>query len=530
MSKLRNLIRIFDIYGNYFQLRINNQTKFKTCSGGLLSIITFALLLFCLLSFGNDFFNRKNPKISIEEGLFQDSEIPLLNGTEYPIKPMMMTIHKSVSNVAKPRIGVKINNTFILKYLDECKPAYMDTYFPEYNYTRLSASVSSYCWDLNDFNPTNDGYTSLSVVECSTIDKDTLASFSSNGVSCKANITAPIAIANIVLYTKQLGFNPQLEKPFINKTIKYNFGFINTYVTTVNMFWNLQYLVDDIGWLIDSTNDVTDLAPQQEVMQVQPIPARNVPAFIMTFYLNDKFRRYNRTYAKLQDLLASLGGFMKLILTLLNLISMIIRNFLIDLYIINEKFEGENMNKGKRGSTDNITLGKGNANLENSQHSNYHVNVLELQNNYVDVKITKSISICTYSQAVLLNWCGCKESKLKGSPTNLLRKKLKVVNAFQDYSYVLRKLNEFEILKKVMLNDKQVLCFDYLAKPYSSDADPLLSQNFSTLFNSKQINKENLTNYYAKVLTEEPLGGYDEKMYKYLNDDIKEEILKRINK
>jgi hypothetical protein len=95
---------------------------------------------------------------------------------------------------------------------------------------------------------------------------------------------------------------------------------------------------------------------------------------------------------------------------------------------------------------------------------------------------------------------------------------------------VLKKLNEFEVIKKVLLTERQLLCFDYLAKPYTSDADPLLSQNFSALFNTEQINRENLMSHYVKVLTEEPLEGYDEKIFKYLNDDMKNEILKRITK
>jgi hypothetical protein len=143
---------------------------------------------------------------------------------------------------------------------------------------------------------------------------------------------------------------------------------------------------------------------------------------------------------------------------------------------------------------------------------------------------SKKISIFTYSRASLLNWFNIKDNKKKEDSISLLRKKLKVVNIFQDYSYILRKLYEFEVLKKVLLNDKLLLCFDHLAKPYSSEIDPSLSQSFSSLFNSEQINKETLVNHYVKVLNEEPLGGYDEKMFKYLNDEIKEEIMKKLNK
>jgi hypothetical protein len=130
----------------------------------------------------------------------------------------------------------------------------------------------------------------------------------------------------------------------------------------------------------------------------------------------------------------------------------------------------------------------------------------------------------------MLNFFNCTENKNKDNPLNLLRKKLKVVNTFQDYSYILKKLNEFDILKNVLLNDKQLLCFDYLAKPYSSETDPCLSRSFSALFNSEMINKENLVNYYVEILTDEPLEGINEKLFQYLSDDVKKEILMKLNK
>jgi hypothetical protein len=364
MSKLRNFIKLFDIYGNYFQLRINNQTKFKTCSGGLLSIVTLVILIFRILSYGSDFFNRESPKISIEEGLFQ-SKSPLVNGTEYPIKPMMLVIVKYITDVAKPTFTARLNGSYVIKYLDECKPEYMDTYFPEYNYTFLSSSTSSYCFNLNDNTMGFDGVQAIGLSECSTIDKATLDSFTGRNITCKTNITSPIPIANVNLYTKQLGFNPQLRQPFINKTIVYNFGFFSNYVTTTNIFCNLQYLQDDRGWIIDNVVSITDLAPQQEIVHIQPSnQVKNIPYFTISLLINDKFKRYNRTYPKFQDFLATLGGFMKLILFVLQIVSHIMRSYQIDLYIIDEKFEPDPSKPVKEIVTSNKTK------LENSQQSN----------------------------------------------------------------------------------------------------------------------------------------------------------------
>jgi hypothetical protein len=525
MSKLGKFIRLFDIYGNYFQLRINNQTKFKTLSGGLLSLLTLIILILCVLSFGNDFFKRKNPKISIEEGLFQDSEIPILNGTEYPVKPILLTVPKSYSMYAKARLVYSLDVSKV-NYIQECTSDYMEKYFPEFNLTTFSSSVSAYCFNLNDYNLSNAGEVLIAADECSKIDPTTLSTMLSKNITCNTNVPFSQPFLALNLYTKQIGFKPEYENPFYNKTIKYAFNFANTYITYANIFWNLQYLHEDNGWLIESVNDMTDLSPQPEIIQQKPADGKKLAGFYIKFLVNDKFRKYNRTYQKLQDVLAALGGFMKLILALLNLFSTFIRSYMIDLFIIDEKFEKEKIQPKENVNTKNLNCSQQSKNINNK---------LEFQNNYVndsfkkqekvEIKNSEKIGFCSYSRALILNFFNCKENKKNESQMNLLRKKLKIVNTFQDYSYILKKLNEFEILKKVILNDKQFLCFDYLAKPYTSEIDPQLSQSFSVLFNSEQINKENLINYFIKALSDEPIGGYDEKIFKYLNDVIKEDVM-----
>jgi hypothetical protein len=80
MGKFTSFVKLFYIYGNFFQLRINNQKKFQTAIGGFFSLITIIILVMCILNFGADFFSRAAPKVVIEEGLFTN-DTPLFNGT-----------------------------------------------------------------------------------------------------------------------------------------------------------------------------------------------------------------------------------------------------------------------------------------------------------------------------------------------------------------------------------------------------------------------------------------------------------------
>jgi hypothetical protein len=354
MATISSIVKKFDIYGNYFQLRINNQTKFKTFSGGLLSLITLIVLILCIISFGKDLFERKNPKISIEEGLFQYGEVPLLNGTEYPIKPALMAIQKSFSDIAKIKINYITNGTRVSRYLDECDKDYMEKHFPEYNYTVSANVITNYCFNFNDYMLSDSVYINLSYDECKKMSQSSLNYFTQKGITCNP-ATGSIQSTFILLHTKQLGFKPDDEKPFLNKTLKYSLSFSSSFYTNVMIYWNLQYLQDDVGWLIDDIVESTNLAPQPEqILQSFYATPTQLPNFVISFYLNDKFKKYNRTYIKLQDVLAALGGFMKLILTLLNVLSIFIRCYLIDLYIIDEKFQLEKHSIIKQENTRNL--------------------------------------------------------------------------------------------------------------------------------------------------------------------------------
>jgi hypothetical protein len=362
MSKLKGFIKLFDIYGNYFQLRINNQTKFKTTSGGLLSIFTFIVLLLCMFNFGSDFLNKSNPKVILEEGLYQDQDIPVLNGTEYPHKPILFFLPKTYTNVMKPTIYRYVNSSLAIRtFMTECDPNYITENF-NWDYKK-APFLSYYCYDLNSYNLSNTLPVLMSFENCRTMNTAALNDLTAKNLTCDKDSVLSLNTVFLNVMTKQIGFKPDIASPFIHKTIQYAMSFSSNFYSSVSIYWNQYLLNDDIGWLTESIDYKSDLSPGPEKYSNTFYPTPTfVPTFTLRFYLSDSYKKYHRTYQKLQDVLAALGGFMKLILTCLNLISFLIRNYLIDLYIIDEKFEIEkNINKPTTEMKTN--------NLENSQQS-----------------------------------------------------------------------------------------------------------------------------------------------------------------
>jgi hypothetical protein len=90
MPQISKFIKTFNIYGNFFNLRINRSAKFKSVIGGFLSFITMGVLTFCVMIFGKDFFEKLHPKVAVEDGLFEDIAIPLLKGS-FPMIEFLST-------------------------------------------------------------------------------------------------------------------------------------------------------------------------------------------------------------------------------------------------------------------------------------------------------------------------------------------------------------------------------------------------------------------------------------------------------
>jgi hypothetical protein len=139
-------------------------------------------------------------------------------------------------------------------------------------------------------------------------------------------------------------------------------------------------------------------------------------------------------------------------------------------------------------------------------------------------KAQQYISVIAYIKASIMNCCEWKENK--DSRFYTIRKRLKVVDYYQDYIFVLKKLNELEVLKNIILSEKQLHCFDFLRKPYSNQSDKNVRNDFMDLYNNRLNNKKILVDYFVELKESKEFTQVDKSLFKYLNEALKEEILK----
>ena len=73
------------------------------------------------------------------------------------------------------------------------------------------------------------------------------------------------------------------------------------------------------------------------------------------------------------------------------------------------------------------------------------------------------------------------------------------------------------------MNDNQALCLKYLQKPRDL-SEIEISNRFSSILNSDEINVSQIKKYFLKQINESELKGYDQFLFESLDEHIKDKI------
>ncbi len=345
------VFRIFDIYGSPFNLRINGQSKFKSATGGFFSIITFAVLMITIIYFGKNFYRRQNPKLTVEEGLYQNLEMPILDGSDYESKFLVISFEKKIDSIIKffsLRSLFDSNNEEIGSeqiFTKDCSTEYLlnksiiskenDIYHSNYAFK---------CIRLNDFkiggmSSENNKPLIISTQKCSEIDKLSLVNY--NLTHCDMTFNETIDFMPINIWYEKIGFSPNSPFPFTKKIIP-TAHFLSKEKNNYLYFpISVYHLNDDLGWIFNSTETLFTFNFMNYNFVQYPSVGQDAsyPQLSLVIYVSDDYKVFTRTYEKIQDLLAVIGGFMKIVFALLNILNLLIRAYLMDNYMVGRIFD-----------------------------------------------------------------------------------------------------------------------------------------------------------------------------------------------
>lgn len=327
---MKKFLKIIDIYGEEIKLTLDSKEKINTICGGILTIVTlFGLILFSWF-IGNDIYYKSNPlsylDLVIEEnfpkinltktyfpiafGLTDIDNYPIFNSSLLDVKLYERNyVMNKTSNLLEllydrdiefekctiehfPSISIQEFNSASLNGFFCIKPSviYVEGYWTQDILSYLSFRVSKCNYDL---------YPNF-CVEKNRIDDY----ISANSVNF--NILTIESILSVGNY----------EKP-IKPTVYISYKFLHSQSQKItNYLIQNNYLITDNGFFSNACEETKFPKIVELQTDLLKIDEKSKEMIQMNIYSSNKSEKYFRKYIKISDILASVGGLMKVFITL----------------------------------------------------------------------------------------------------------------------------------------------------------------------------------------------------------------------
>jgi hypothetical protein len=553
-NNLYELILMADIYGSKPVLKVGKLESFKTNLGSSLTIISILTILLALVYFSLDLFSSANPKIVLSiMNIFNPPKYHLSSenyGFAFGLEDSSYnqyvdeTIYQAKA-YQKTATRVQVGNSTQFQWdvtaleLGRCS---IDKFPSDFYKLFGDAPLNDmYCLKNNTFDIEgtflNDQYSFLYIelYECknSTDNID-------NPCKPKDVIDEALAGAFFSFSHTDITIDP---RNFTDPNQKYN-G--DSYTTISNKYFKEMHhyvkqvtIETDKGFLLMNTDRNTYL---QDDYIKEMIDFRQAPNFLSyTFKLSTVLETYNRSYKKVQNVAAEVGGIIELISIACIVISYFYNRAKFYEFIMNELYFTEEFNK-KHITTKNFVHGKNIGLIEDTGKENTAKNLNNdavRVNNYlnsmnkpsssnvrpVNLKTSndpydpKEYSI--YTPTIVLSFIQSFFFFLvpccfrKGRTLSILKKGQKEVDGMMDILHILKKLGEIDRIKQILLDETQKKVFDLPFKNKLNlndgrSADPS-KEEISAHFNMLKNNNSNRLNA-AVVKT------LEQNVYRILNE------------
>ena len=476
-----NLINYIDFFGLSYNFTIDKKDKLKTTTGAIFSIFFILITISLFFGFGIDLYQRKRPKISNNSKLTIPQEKTFSNNN--------FTFAFRVED----RLGAMVQNDSIVS-LDISYHHYVmnergvwNLIFSEitpykkcneFNYTSekeafYNISLASwYCIDFDNFKL--GGYWDTSFVygfiintkQCKYSKNNTCL----NDKDLKENFQNPISGSNYFysfLYMEALPQMDDYEKPInLHLINRYELLSLKASKRVVQIYKQVT-VNNDRGWFfseIEEKNFYSSDSISPDFTLKDEFTEDLVYSHII--YFGNKIDIYSRSYTKIQEVIANIGGFTKIFYTILSFIYGYFGNYIKTAFLLNKidfqdllgkknfstKKNYEDINK--KLNINNINLPIDNSNL--SANNLYNFTKQNNQNLPNLIRIRKSQSHFENNLNV---------NKIKSTEENILRKNKRsftqvVEMKFKKFGFS-NKSGIFEIFVFKLCNFKKSKRFDF---------------------------------------------------------------------
>ena len=525
-------MKSIDIFGLRYDLLFDGQNTLKSRTGGKLTILYFIIILGLFFIFGIDLYLRKNPRVTLNnlvsenyEKMYFDNHnstfafrIEDVNGQFYKNNSIIQDFNISIQSLELDSFGKWVLLKDIHLQLKNC------TELPNIDEMEENYNINLDSWYCIDFDNVDylEGFWDGEFNRFLRIDTHQCINSTSNNNSCANFDTIQSEINNKVthnqlffsyLYMRGIAKVSNVSHP-IATTLSNIYDVLDVRVTKRKyQFYKQIELENDYGWIFPQIDKSIVYCVDHEISDfVLKDSENNSLLHRNVIYMGKNIDYYSRSFMKIQELLAQIGGFSKILNILFLMIyqkigllikykkiikkiplanSQIIPNNPIHISI-KEDLQKEvynNINKS-------ILSCEKQKNEENFSSIEKKIQSLDLQK-LLSINDEPKISIS--SLLYLKSLCRKVTDSQKAIIDDFIKNREYIRNVF-DVVTLVKFFKEFQFLKEIILNEEQIIALN------------LIKPKFNNKVKDKKISQKKLITYFASLQKEEKIHDIDRKL------------------
>ena len=354
-----SFLEFINIYNPVVQFRIKGKKGYTTTIGGIYSLFTFTIIFITTILFGSDFFYRANPQVFNQNYFPEKYEKKLITKENFNIAWRLEdgnSLNFNFTNLLFPRIRYSLyqKNNQTLE-LDQTLYYFKLKKCSEIDINKIYIGENNphewYCLDFSEFpvylggDWTKEfvGLIGFEILFCP--DDDFKSGNCTDLINLKDILDTYTGLYFSVMYPEILVTNTDLVSP-LKFQLKNYFNTLNLNINKIDrLFLSKNTYKDDRGWIFSDIKESSlisgfsfdksvDFKTENQYYKLET-------SLIYTFniYMNNDVTIYFRKFMKIQDLAATVGGFMKLILLFFEVLNNLPNTYSREKMIINEIFD-----------------------------------------------------------------------------------------------------------------------------------------------------------------------------------------------
>jgi hypothetical protein len=336
---LTRLVKSVDIYGKSFSLTIDGSSSRTTSAGGFLTLITIGIVIVCLLVFGQDLINKKNPRVLTSTTFpavnstyynFSEENFPIYFNFYHDFTGQLVDISEYLyinivySNVTRNDSGGPPSDWYHEDriFLNQIKCDQM----PEIKERGGIPKQDYYCVKYPKGNKwmMADNYITYPVIYI----QFSLCNF--NKTDCKDFEKAKKFFSkNKIIFSlvkMDAKFYPLNANQPLKDAVTFNYFTINyNFHRTENHYMSFVELDDDQGILFQTSNKTSSFESVQVDYSYHFVDDEDVPynpvLYEVSFSINYSYKSLSRSYMKIPELIAQVSGIIEIVRIIFSIIT-----------------------------------------------------------------------------------------------------------------------------------------------------------------------------------------------------------------